>query len=292
MVIGGCEPTTQKPVVKNPDKTPSRGIPSTSKAKPVAPEKNVGFASDLQIIAWNLESEGNHPKVIAKQISELPKSDIYAFNEVDFLNFDLYQQACGKNFEAIRSKSGGKDRLQICFNADRFELVRRLELDEINPELRYRSPLVAHLKEKSSGYEFMVMTNHLARGKAEKRQKQAQWLVDWARDQTLPIVAIGDFNFDFVFDTNTGNEAFKIFVRDGIWKWVRPEKLIDSNWFDPEPDGIDNYIDSILDFAFVAGPAKDWIATSDVIVREGDFPDDDQTSDHRPIRLKISAQQP
>jgi hypothetical protein len=34
---------------------------------------------------------------------------------------------------------------------------------------------------------------------------------------------------------------------------------------------------------FVANGAKQWKGESDVIVRAGDFPDDDQTSDHRPI---------
>jgi hypothetical protein len=34
---------------------------------------------------------------------------------------------------------------------------------------------------------------------------------------------------------------------------------------------------------FVANGAKSWKGEADVIVREGDFPDSDKTSDHRPI---------
>ena len=63
--------------------------------------------------------------------------------------------------------------------------------------------------------------------------------------------------------------------------------MIDSNWYDPEGDGEDNYPGSILDFAFVSGPAIEWPAESNVIVREGDFPDDEKTSDHRPLELLI-----
>ena len=40
---------------------------------------------------------------------------------------------------------------------------------------------------------------------------------------------------------------------------------------------------SMLDFIFVAGPAQQWQAKSWVVVRPGDFPDSDETSDHRPV---------
>jgi hypothetical protein len=39
----------------------------------------------------------------------------------------------------------------------------------------------------------------------------------------------------------------------------------------------------ILDFIFVARPAQQWQAKSWVVVRPGDFPDSDETSDHRPV---------
>ena len=39
--------------------------------------------------------------------------------------------------------------------------------------------------------------NHLARGNAELRQEQAKALRLWAADQELPIIGIGDYNFDF-----------------------------------------------------------------------------------------------
>ena len=35
------------------------------------------------------------------------------------------------------------------------------------------------------------------------------------------------------------------------------------------------------------GTSKDWVTRSRVIVREGDFPDDDSTSDHRPVEVLI-----
>ena len=44
----------------------------------------------------------------------------------------------------------------------------------------------------------------------------------------------------------------------------------------------------MLDFAFVAGEAKNWDAQCNVLVRSRDFPDTRYTSDHRPVELIIT----
>ena len=123
------------------------------------------------------------------------------------------------------------------------------------------------------------MTNHLARRDKQLRQFQAVGLREWARDSNTPIIAAGDFNFDYSFRTQKGNESFNVFMRDGIWEWIKPNPLIDTNW---SGSGlVDTYPDSMLDFVFVANGAKDFESRCSVVVREGDFPDDDNTSDHR-----------
>ena len=109
----------------------------------------------------------------------------------------------------------------------------------------------------------------------------------WAKTQTLPIIAVGDFNFDYDFHTETGNKAFSVFLQDDVWKWLKPTRLIDTNWADRNEDGVDDYPGSILDFAFVAKSAKEWKTTSRVIVRDGDFPDDETTSDHRAVEMVV-----
>ena len=94
-------------------------------------------------------------------------------------------------------------------------------------------------------------------------------------------------NMDYDFPTQKGNKAFDEFLTGDVWKWVKPAKLVDTNWSDPDNDGKDNYPDSCLDFAFVAGTARDWKAQSRVVVRPGDFPDDERTADHRPVELIV-----
>ncbi len=83
---------------------------------------------------------------------------------------------------------------------------------------------------------------------------------------------------DYDFRTKEGNDAFVEMLRDNVWIWIKPTEFIDSNWSDSDGDGNDNYPDSMLDFAFVAGPAKDWNPVCKVLVLEDDFPDDDTTS--------------
>ena len=77
-------------------------------------------------------------------------------------------------------------------------------------------------------------------------------------------------------------------MRDNVWEWIQPEELIDTNWFDREGDGEDDYPGSLLDFSFVSGAAKTWSCTSRVLVLPGDFPDDQETSDHRPVELIVN----
>jgi len=64
---------------------------------------------------------------------------------------------------------------------------------------------------------------------------------------------------------------------------------VDTNWADHDADGSDDYPDSMLDFVFVAGAARDWDAQCNVVVRPDDFPDDQTTSDHRPISCVIDV---
>ncbi len=292
LTLLGCQPEA-KPVTSNSDVnsppsavsgdplgqaplgTPESKADDTAAA---ATSQNNPFAQELKILAWNVESEGSDPATIAQQLEEFQDVDIIALSEVlptDFIRFSSGRQE-------IHSDTGNNDRLMIAFNPDRFELVRQINLDEINNG-RHRSPLVAHLREKVGGFEFLVVNNHLARGNAEFRAEQALGLVEWARNSPIPIVAVGDYNFDYEFATKTGNEGFRAMLRDGIWKWIEPNEILDSNYFDGDGDGQDDYPDSLLDFVFVAGSAMEWPIHCEVIVRDGDFPDDKQTSDHRPI---------
>lgn len=238
--------------------------------------------SSLSIVAWNVESDGNDPKLIAKQLADF-RDDIVCLSEVHPDSIAGYA-AVFPGYVHVSSLSGREDRLMI-MASPRFEILDRTEHDDIN-DGRHRSPLSLRLKDKQSGESFVVMTVHLARGNADFRTEQAAKLVEWAREETIPIIAIGDFNMDYEFETDQGNEAFAMILRDGVFTWLKPDPLVDTNWFGDE-DGNDVYPDSMLDFAFVANGATEWDAECDVVIREGDFPDDERKSDHRAIRVIV-----
>jgi endonuclease/exonuclease/phosphatase family metal-dependent hydrolase len=277
------------------------------------------LADEFRILAWNVESnrpgapQVSDPGVISEQLAGLlrapaTRAQIVALSEVDPKTMPIYKQAVaeglGSEVDFVTSASGGyrdSDSLVLVVDAKRFAIEDVFELhryagisanfnvmDEKSMDygaVRARSPLVAKLRDKEAGRVFWLIVNHLARGESDLRVEQAKALRKWAEDHASePIIAAGDFNFDYDFRTQKGNPAYDAMMAGGVWQWLKPDPLIDSNWADDRDNpGRDRYPDSILDFVFVANSAKNWRGESDVVVRQGDFPDSDKTSDHRPI---------
>ncbi|GAB5403069.1 MAG: hypothetical protein Aurels2KO_13000 [Aureliella sp.] len=265
------------------------GCEQTKELPPQEPAVVVDESSDIRILAWNIESDGsNTDKIISQLTSEMPAFDILALSEVPPADVQRLSQFFGERLGVV-DRSIGDDRLILAWS-DRFDKSVPISIggNDFAPGY-HRAPLGVVLSDSQTGLEFVVMNNHLARGNAELRQQQAALLVDWARNQSQAVIAVGDYNMDYDFAREAGNDSFAEMLRDGIYKWIKPKEMIDTNWYDPEGDGVDNYPGSMLDFTFVAGPAMDWSVTSEVIVRPGDFPDDDTTSDHRPIYTTIAA---
>ena len=94
------------------------------------------------------------------------------------------------------------------------------------------------------------------------------------------------FQHGFQLHHDAGKRSVRQMVEGDVWKLVKPTPLVDTQWSDD--NGKDRYPDSMLDFAFVSGPAKTWNPQCRVIVREGDFPDSSKTSDHRPVELRLT----
>jgi hypothetical protein len=279
------------------------------------------IADEFRILAWNVES--NRPDsppvsdavVISTELSDMlgkpeTAAQIVALTEVEPKEFEIYRAAVAKGFgkqvDFVTSATGGfreSDSMMLIVDATRFEIESAVELhrfggirgnfnnaeDASAPEYgryRARSPLAVRIVDKTSSTPFWVIVNHLARGEAELRTDQARMLVRWAEKIGEPAIAAGDYNFDFDFKTQKGNPGFDAMISGGVWSWVKPDPLIDSNWSDDRritDRRVDRYPDSILDFMFVANEAKGWNPESSVVVRPGDFPDNDKTSDHRPI---------
>ena len=76
------------------------------------------------------------------------------------------------------------------------------------------------------------------------------------------------------------DEGYDNMTEDGVFDWVRPAMLVKTQ-------ASENF-NGILDFVFASRDTKTWAVSSTILVEPGDFPDDDQKSDHRPVRARFN----
>lgn len=94
-------------------------------------------AETLRVMGFNVESGGAAPAVVDDLIAVSQDVDLWGLSEVQNAAWaDLFERAAedGENadFAQVLGTTGGGDRLLIIYDADRFELVRHFELDDIN----------------------------------------------------------------------------------------------------------------------------------------------------------------
>ena len=150
------------------------------------------------------------------------------------------EQGENANFTRVLGSTGGGDRLLLLYDEGRFDLVRKGELDAINVRGNVRAPLYAQLRDARTGAEFIFMVNHLYRSDDAARHWQAAALNDWAEAQTLPLIAVGDYNFDWSVEGGERDHdaGYDNLTADGVWKWVRPAALVSTQ---------DSRYDDVLD---------------------------------------------
>lgn len=249
----------------------------------------------LEVVTWNIESGDNDPEVIARQLTAYRTYDIIALQEVNDANVRRYARALGTKFEAVISQTGSRfnDHLLLFYNREHLRLQNHTELYEYNGvtlieegrNTGLRAPHLFFFTDSATGAAFICINVHFTRGDAAHRCLQAFVLREWVGQQKDPVVALGDFNFDYDFveerGEQPGNPAYHIFTYQDTLQWVRPGLLLDTSY--SEHDGRETYPHQVLDFIFVANSAAAWEARSQIIKREGDFPDTEATSDHRPV---------
>ena len=242
-------------------------------------------AETIAVVGWNTESGGADDGTLDDLIRDAQGVDLWGFSEVETGWMSTFTAAAeageGADFKSVLGTTGGGDRLLIVYDADRFDLVDSMELNEINALGRVRAPLVAHLRLKSTGQELLFMVNHLYRSRAEQRHIQSEQLNAWAAAQSLPVIAVGDYNYDWAVKGGDGDhdEGFDRITANAVFEWIRPAELVRTQC---------SSFNSVLDFVFASGQAQSWSATSEILERQPDYcPDDAKTSDHRPVRASF-----
>lgn len=245
---------------------------------------SVAQSEEIRVLAWNVQSGGNDPEVIAQQLADFKGYDVIGLSEVHKSNVIKYVIGAASGEDAFfnhkTGKTGRSDRLLIIWDSKKFDKTAELEMDELKMGSG-RAPLAVRLKSKANGTQFWFMVNQLYRGNKSnnktKRKEQAIGLRTWIKDQTIPTIVVGSFYFDYKIPDGPGNSAYKEMVKGNSVKWVRPGTLVKTK-ANPKSN-------SVTDFVFVNDKANAWKPKSKIIVREGDFkdPDSSKLSDHRPV---------
>ena len=257
-------------------------------AQPVcAQERQRAPARPLTVVAWNVESGGADVGPVASRIARFQGVDVWGLSEVAGADWaarfeTAAEEGEGVDFRRILGTTGKEDRLLIVYNAARLDAVRHWELHDLNVGGNVRAPLVAHLRERATGAELLFMVNHLYRGSEAGRHEQAAKLNAWAREQRVPVIAVGDFNFDW--DVRDGDRkhdrGYDLLTQGGAFGWVRPTALVRSQ--------CSARYDSVLDFVFVTPAARAWRPTSEIVVEPNDCGDARRNPDHRPVRAQFA----
>lgn len=253
------------------------------------------YSEQISTVTWNVEdfdfggrngASGSDGARIAIQLrDDFNNIDVFGLQEVNSEDvMEVYTAIAGLDedgtYQYIYGKTGNSIRLGLLVNSAKFEVADVEEIDFGLSPTRTRFPLAATLVSKTSGAEVVVVVTHFARGNEQNRFTQANLLRQWGEDRDKPIIALGDFNFDYNIITNQRHGSYDSLTESGYFKWVEPRFRVDTSW---SGDGQDSYPDQILDFVFAGGTATDWSAVSYVYVREGDFPDNGNSADHRPV---------
>jgi hypothetical protein len=246
----------------------------------------------LSLAGWNVEGGGALQNVVAGRIAGFQEVDIWGLSGVNAGDAAAFEsaaeqgapQASPAGFDSLLGATGGAGRLLLLWNAGRFERLDGGEISQLagtGP-----APLWVMLRDQASQQIFIVMLNHLHGSDEAIRHWQAQALNAWAGAQTFPVIALGDYNFDWLLPNgeNDHDLGYDHMTASGNWEWVRPAQLVTTHC-----SGWPCQTNSVLDFVFVAGPARDWHAQSQIVVVDGDFPDDHTTPNHRPVLALLST---
>ncbi len=282
MLLSGCAAwPLEWPAPAQAPVTPTAALVIAPIAAPDDPDA-------ITLVTWNVGLADADAANIATQLAAFDGVDLWVLQETNRAGAASLLETAAEmgeaaDFAAVLGASGAAIPLLTLYDADRFTLIESYELDPINTTGHVRAPLVLHLRDNRSATEFLLVNNHLYRTRATERHTQARLLNGWAVTQSLPMIAAGDYNFDLDREFGESKEdrdaGYDLMTRFDRWQWVRPETIVPTECGDSLPCTYDD----VLDFVFVANDARAWPATSQIIVRPGDFPDDTTKSDHRPV---------
>jgi hypothetical protein len=240
--------------------------------------------NQFTVVSWNVDSGDADAHMIALRVAQMHGVDLWGLTEVrDGRWAGLLQGAAGENHPGqivpIFSPTGGNGRSLILYDAVQFDLLGYFELDWADqpwyrPDMVLRPALIAQLRHRPTGLEFFFVVNRFL---PQWAAMQAVKINEWAARQTIPVIAVGSYYFQYCLGQPfqcDGQKGLKRMAYDGVFQWIKPENLVKT--FDHEANTIE-------DFVFLSNAVGKLVAESTIIVEPDDFPDTSFTSDHRPL---------
>jgi len=249
-------------------------------------------AEPVTIVTWNTQLNDADIDVIAERIATAEDVDLWGLIAVNRLDYQLLLEEAaevgeGVDFGSVMGHSGGEDRIVALYITARFDMITFWEEDLNNLRSSTPAALLLHLRDKATDVQFLLMVNHLAREQIGERQFQATLLNEWVARQVLPVIAVGDYNFDWNIADDTHDSGYDAIIAEERFQWVQPETLLTT-----QCSGWPCEFRRVHDFVFTAGAAQQWRAESVIVVRPDDFPDDERRSDHRPVLARVWPELP
>lgn len=252
------------------------------------------LSNQFTVVGWNVDSGGADPHVTALRVFQTDGVHLWGLCEVrDERWARLFQGAAGDDepgrFARILSPTRGSDRSLVLYDTSRFEAVGSFELDwvdqfwhETNTFLR--PALIVQLRHRATGQELFFMVNRLDPTWAAR---QAVKLNAWAACRRIPVIAVGTYYFQYGLHPYPvpcdGWRGLTIMTTDGVFDWIKPANPVGT---------YHSHASTIEDFIFTANRPDHWHARSHIVVEPGDFPDDQATPDHRPVRATFDIGAP
>ncbi len=196
--------------------------------------------SDLATISLQIATITKQDKVSVWGLSQV-QNKAWAQQIVSTL-----KKVTGTTYKYAIGSTGGAERLAVIYDSDRLAAKDIDEIFGLNIGGNVRAPLVVTFRDHQTDQKFKFMVNHLYRTDAQRRLAQAIGLTQWIKEIKYPVIAVGNYNFDWVVSDGQDQvgAGFKALTAANAFTWVKPKVL--------QPTICDNKSPTIQDFIFAA----------------------------------------
>ncbi len=245
-----------------------------------------GFAGaePLTVVGFNIESGDSSDHVISLQLEKSVGVDLWGLVDVwDERGWpERLQQGAGEGegsgFGAVLGTTGGDSRLLTLYRSSRLQVLEQQEITAAQVSAREPAPLAVRLR-LDGDQEFWFLTVDLS-AQEDRRLGQSRALAEWASARSLPLVAVGTFNFGVEPDSGSVDAGLETLLASG-WRWARPVEHVGTRCGGG---------DRVEDFVFLAGPGTAWSDRAEVMYPQSNYcPDSGRTSNHRPVLANLET---